>query len=986
MCMTAFFFVTLCLPTLFNPVLVLASSLSMSPIPLDPLVENVRGWDNAWTETIFGNGTPPFKTIVYSGPQVTWNGTQWVKYEIKPVNETAVILRTPTCSYLVGKSVVSLFDPNGTLHVGEMEWIVGQHSVMLNKWVPKLVETASISYNSTHVWQKWIFSDGSERVLYIDHNNKQTVIFTSRTSATYRVEWLFTDVNVTRIIHSNGIEARLDKGSEISLTDFNFNRLTLYDKNKFSLLINFNDIERSYFRNFVSGHSETGSAYVNLIYGNWIINSNETITVDPTTQTFSSEGALDGTIQKFDIDIYPPTEMATSHSSMCVGQRHQGRFFWIYRGYVSFDTSAIQDYTVITSATLKLKTKDDYSTDDFTMRIMGGSQPIYNSSLEPADWNCGTTEVATWSSFEYPGYEIYVNFTIPTDQINVMGRTQFELKSDREGIQPSGLEYVVFCGGYYPAEDQPKLEITWLLPTIYIDGKMHIDGQWWYYWNSTTNEKAAIVLFGGEIVPPYGASDAVRVGSLFIQDEDGYKEQFVLDLHSNGFDVLSPKNDTQNLEKSYYNGTQDWVKDAAMWLKLNQSYEYVFLFGFSGGGVVAAYEIQKDYASIFSAAVIADAPVDHDPYGDIYNSAETASEAKVCTSFIVGEHDLHSLVGNITEQMENYYDNMVVHKEWHLWEDGHDPFPYKCLTHPDPPETVSDVAYNWYQHRHSLMVLAEENGTSLTNGDVYIDGQWRGQTGSNFPELGTCQVFVNDFWEAGQTGCRYGFDYWEDGSTSPNRTITIVGDTTITAYFVKKWCPGDVDGNGVVDKADVDIVDEAWGSVRGDPSWPNWDSRADLDCNEAIDCIDIAIVLNYRYSWITPTGHEDGAGWSNPTNTYDDNTATYAQCHQVSFSSYTNFLTLTYDAGVVSDGLRIWLSHGGGALLKVDLDIYRDGSWVHLFNDYWILHHEWNEWVTFEFAEGIVTKIRIRYQNWDYLSTPWFRWNEADFRTNTVYP
>lgn len=181
------FLLTLCLLLVLSSVPVLASSPSTSSIPLDSRVENALGWDNAWTETIFGNGIPPFKTIVYSRPQVTWNGTQWVKYEIKPVNETAVILRTPTCGYLVGELVVSLLDPNGTLHVGGMEWIVEQYSGKLNKWLTKLVKTASVGYNSTHVWQKWTFGDGSERVLYISDSNKQTIAFTSKTSATYRV-------------------------------------------------------------------------------------------------------------------------------------------------------------------------------------------------------------------------------------------------------------------------------------------------------------------------------------------------------------------------------------------------------------------------------------------------------------------------------------------------------------------------------------------------------------------------------------------------------------------------------------------------------------------------------------------------------------------------------------------------------------------------------------------------------------------------------
>lgn len=140
-----------------------------------------------------------------------------------------------------------------------------------------------------------------------------------------------------------------------------------------------------------------------------------------------------------------------------------------------------------------------------------------------------------------------------------------------------------------------------------------------------------------------------------------------------------------------------------------------------------------------------------------------------------------------------------------------------------------------------LTVLAEDqNGTSLTTGDVYIDDELVGYTGSTFPVgPGTHTVFVNDFWESGNTGYRYGFDYWEDGSVDNPRNITVVEDTTITAYFNKKWCPGDVDGDGKVDGEDLFIVNIRFGAQRGDP---NWDSRADLWYDHKIDGRDVFVV------------------------------------------------------------------------------------------------------------------------------------------------
>lgn len=148
----------------------------------------------------------------------------------------------------------------------------------------------------------------------------------------------------------------------------------------------------------------------------------------------------------------------------------------------------------------------------------------------------------------------------------------------------------------------------------------------------------------------------------------------------------------------------------------------------------------------------------------------------------------------------------------------------------------------------TLTVLAEEDGNSLTTGYVYIDDQYRGRTGSTFTVLaGTRKVFVSDFWgslSTGDFGYRYSFQYWvEDGSTENPRDITVLEDTTITAHFKKKWCPGDVDGDGDVDSGDMRKLQLAMGST---PGAPNWDSRADVNGDGRIDVRDQRIAqLNF---------------------------------------------------------------------------------------------------------------------------------------------
>jgi len=71
-------------------------TLSKAPNSLsvytDPVVSNLERWENAFTKTIFGDGSPPFKTIIYSTPQAVWNGTCWVEAQsaIQEISEPSL--------------------------------------------------------------------------------------------------------------------------------------------------------------------------------------------------------------------------------------------------------------------------------------------------------------------------------------------------------------------------------------------------------------------------------------------------------------------------------------------------------------------------------------------------------------------------------------------------------------------------------------------------------------------------------------------------------------------------------------------------------------------------------------------------------------------------------------------------------------------------------------------------------------------------------
>lgn len=220
------------------------------------------------------------------------------------------------------------------------------------------------------------------------------------------------------------------------------------------------------------------------------------------------------------------------------------------------------------------------------------------------------------------------------------------------------------------------ISLELISPTV-----VNINGKDWYYKNAQ-NGRALVFLDGG-----YAYYSAVKVLSWDSPyGETPEKALFINDLVQNGFDALVNKDDL------YYDGSQTWIEDAAQWL-WDEGYISVFLFGFSAGGVVVAYEIQKEYASTkFSAAVFASAPVDWEGHAGIFQSADTADQAKVATCQIEGEDDPYR------SQMLTYYNNMLVHKEWHNWNGGHDIFVETCKDHPG--EDAQTAVRNWFNAAH----------------------------------------------------------------------------------------------------------------------------------------------------------------------------------------------------------------------------------------------------------------------------------------------
>jgi len=110
--------------------------------------------------------------------------------------------------------------------------------------------------------------------------------------------------------------------------------------------------------------------------------------------------------------------------------------------------------------------------------------------------------------------------------------------------------------------------------------------------------------------------------------------------------------------------------------------------------------------------------------------------------------------------------------------------------------------------------------------------------------------------------------------------------------------------------------------------------------------------------WITPTGHNDpDSAWSNEAYAYDDDTNTYAH-PTVGWTGWSSFLELTIYP-ILASKVRFTADHVTSYCYFIDLDVYRDGAWVDVYQGTYLDR----QWVEKSFTEGTVTKARLRFAN-----------------------
>ncbi len=398
---------------------------------------------------------------------------------------------------------------------------------------------------------------------------------------------------------------------------------------------------------------------------------------------------------------------------------------------------------------------------------------------------------------------------------------------------------------------------------------INVNGVNWLFYNAT-NDKAMIYLDGG-----YAFSTAVNVFP-YLQDKTPKESLFIHKMIWNGFDIIT------NADWFYYDGTQTAVKNVAEYL-LGSYYKRVFLFGYSAGGVIVAYEIQKEYAStLFSAAVVASAPVNWDPRtAPIYQSADTAQKDKVATCLIAGVNDTITSPP-IPDQMKVYYSNALIHKEWHNWTDGHDVFYHTCYDHPG--EDIAMATLSWFNAAHPPNTPLKPSGPITVHRN-----EWFTYSTSTIDPNGD--------------DIRY-----EVKVTGPNTNVTAIGE----------WhSSGEIDTWGVLWETN-DSLGTYQMQVRAQDVnglWSCWSSP-----------LNITVVNRAPYTSSTPSGPTSGytgASYSYSTSTTDPDGDDV--CYQFDWGDGLTTTTGYYSSGSTVSVSHTWESSGTYYVKVRAKDVY--GAW-----------------------------------------------------------
>ena len=169
--------------------------------------------------------------------------------------------------------------------------------------------------------------------------------------------------------------------------------------------------------------------------------------------------------------------LTTGTNSISIGQTSN---YYVYRGFLKFDTSTFPKATIITKVNMMLTAIVDNSAADFDIQIVkqnwSGQDPLAAGTREAAYDGClsGTADSAIWRNTS--GMSLNTQYTsgdLAVSWINRTGNTYYSLRSSRDAGNntPTGLESIQLAAQEHATGSyRPQLVITYRLlnPVIHF--------------------------------------------------------------------------------------------------------------------------------------------------------------------------------------------------------------------------------------------------------------------------------------------------------------------------------------------------------------------------------------------------------------------------------------------------------------------------------------------------------------------------------------
>lgn len=215
-------------------------------------------------------------------------------------------------------------------------------------------------------------------------------------------------------------------------------------------------------------HAQMGPTLLIGVPLSWLAGATGPVVIDPTFYGDTADGIIAGTNATYSTARSTSSANNTTGTFHNTGQRLSGGIYTVWRAFLTFDTSSIDDGDTVSAASLYVKAQGDTSDTDFNLQVYRYAWADTLSSNQEANYDgayggSATLEGTLRSTASGWTAGTYYSMAVDAAGINKTGNSRYTMASSRDigNNTPGGNEYV----NWYTADqsgtgDDPYLDIT----------------------------------------------------------------------------------------------------------------------------------------------------------------------------------------------------------------------------------------------------------------------------------------------------------------------------------------------------------------------------------------------------------------------------------------------------------------------------------------------------------------------------------------------